>query len=44
MESTRVERSGRIEWRNTKDEFHRLDGPAITWNDGMIYTTRRVKF
>lgn len=23
-------------WYNRKDEYHRLDGPALMWNDGDI--------
>lgn len=24
----------RVEWRNQKDELHKLDGPAIEWKNG----------
>ncbi len=31
---TKKEFSNRIVYYNEKDQLHRLDGPAIEWNDG----------
>ena len=29
-----IDEVGNRFWYNERDEFHRIDGPAIEWNDG----------
>ena len=30
----KINKSGTRLWRNTKGQYHRINAPAIEWNDG----------
>ncbi len=36
-EPTGISHVGTKYWKNAKGQFHRLDGPALVYNDGDLY-------
>ena len=33
----KIDKNGVRFWRNEKGEFHRINGPAVEWNNGSKY-------
>lgn len=39
-----VDELGNISYKNNKGQLHRVDGPALIWNDGSVFWYYEDKF